>query len=220
MAICHWLNYVSISSRASVLEEGSIRYPLTEFLERQYNADVTLEKPIKIFKRRRSDFFYEIPTNNREHSLSGYIELKYVSGRTRNKKEMQLFFNDLLRLAYASTNNHRNYFIVCGGSYDFVSNFEVIRTTPKKGIEPKSSREKKDGKPQGKYSEWFPFRKDETVIIPLQGEFYDAFVDEYKPEETIPAPEIEMVAKYPNDTKTMKCAVAIWHVRQTSKERT
>ena len=43
-AIYYWLNYQHSISRSDILLESSVRYPLVEFVERQLQIEVKLEK--------------------------------------------------------------------------------------------------------------------------------------------------------------------------------
>jgi len=180
MAIGHWMNYLHSVSSTLLLIESSIRFPLVEFFERRANAAITLEKPHPSLKRKRVDFYFEIPKTINGHingCIDGYIEMKYIKGATRTKEEKQRIFNDLVRLALINGEDQFNIFIAVGAREDFIANFISIKNKYKVV----QDRQKPNNRPQGVYSKWFSFKQGTAKQFNAQGTLYwKPFLQEYK----------------------------------------
>jgi hypothetical protein len=58
-AVQWWMSYTSAVGRSYVLAESSIKYPLTEYLERTSPNEIKLEYPHPKLKKRRIDICFE-----------------------------------------------------------------------------------------------------------------------------------------------------------------
>ena len=181
-AIHHWLSYVSLCTNTNLLAENSVRYPFVEYLERKCGAAVVLEKKLSGFSDRHLDFWFRVKNDILN------VELKYTSKATRGNKEVQRVFDDLIRLSLALRDkpNARSFFIMCGETITFNTNFKSIVDGRK--YENKRIRQDKDGsivedKPSGPYANWFGFSQDEEIVIDLSENdnlsHTRAFVDTY-----------------------------------------
>lgn len=103
--IYYWLNYHNTVSKSNVLIESSIRYPLTEYLERRLGTEVYLEEPHPIFSGLHYDFKYKCGNIQRN------IELKYLHDYSNRSAEFKRYFDDLVRLAVLKG---INCFVLCG----------------------------------------------------------------------------------------------------------
>lgn len=125
-AIHYWLNYTCKVSRVDLLAESSIRFPLMEYIERYLEAETCY------LERKYEDFLSEDIFNAHKYidvmwekgNTEYLIELKYISKHTKQDKEKQRFFNDLVRLSLAlklskDGKQRKCYFLVCGDAQCF-----------------------------------------------------------------------------------------------------
>lgn len=103
--VFYWLNYHYIVSKSNVLIESSIRFPLTEYIERRLGKKVVLEAEHPVFQGLHYDFNYKIGNIQRN------IELKYLHDYSDREAEYKRYFDDIVRLAVLEG---KNYFILCG----------------------------------------------------------------------------------------------------------
>lgn len=178
-AIHHWLCYISLCTNSNLLAENSVRYPFAEYLERKCGAVVDLEKKHPVFPGRHIDFRFKV-----NKSLL-FVELKYTSKATRGRKEIQRVFNDLIRLSLALRDkpHAKSYFIMCGDTVTFNTNFRRIidGRTLKNRIRQDGDSSAVNDTPSGAYAQWFGFRKDDEVVIEFANNrtYVNAFLDEY-----------------------------------------
>lgn len=137
-------------SKTEILAESSIRYPLLEYVERR-RPDLTaqLEYKHQTFLRKRCDLLLE------DKNDKSVFEFKYVNDRTRNL--FQDYFDDILRLHYMSIKGYKSYFIVCGNSFNFNTEF--------RSVIPKASKilSKKKRSPKGIFSQCLSFNTKNTI---------------------------------------------------------
>lgn len=218
-AIHYWLSYVSLCSNSNLLAENSVRYPFVEFLERKCGTAINLEKQHELFPERHIDFCFEYG----KYAL--FVELKYASKYTRGKAEKQRVFNDLVRLALMVNVNSKNkgFFIMCGDTQTFTVNFMRIvdgRKVNKNKLRQDREKTASEIEPQGEYSEWFGFEKDEEKNIQLKGNCWaDTFMQDYfgkeaeKQEIEFSAIKTKRAAFLPAKNQTSRShTVAIWEV--------
>ena len=114
-----------------ILSESSVRMPISDYLA-QYSGEVVLEKNIDAFKQRKFDLFFE------RNGCSNYFEFKYVQpDYTKTGKEIQRFFNDLLRLKVMAQKWQTECFlVVCGSKKDFFNEFMGNKGIDKNAFNP------------------------------------------------------------------------------------
>lgn len=154
-AVQYWLSYWDTVSRSNILQEGSLRYSISEVIERKYNGMCVLELPHPCFKNRNIDITwsddikddaifeeftkrgFERKANNqltdaidKLYQNSDVIECKVVSKHTEYKSEIQRIFNDLCRLYFYKLRypKRRAFFLLSGGSelFNSIKNGELI----------------------------------------------------------------------------------------------
>ncbi len=201
-SIFHWLNYVETVSKSQLLLESSVRYPLAEYIERQVQAEVTLEEPHPRFDGHFLDFVYK--KNKRLRN----IELKFLHEYSNDTNERQRIFNDLIRL---SVLKDKGYFILCGNKVDFNN---IIAYTP----EVIDGKNMPDGrvvrsKRRNDFSKWLPleYNKEplsfQTASFPRYiqrfSNYYNSFPDELE------VVNVQLAAKCDRDASQV---VYIWRV--------
>lgn len=125
-AVSAWLEYqYSVSKTSDLVAESSIRFPLTEYLERNTNnRNICLEKPHKRFPRRRIDFYWECKNEKGKRYVKNFLELKYLRRDSGSAEEIQRIANDIFRLVRIPTKATK-YFMLCG-------NFDTFDKTLRK----------------------------------------------------------------------------------------
>ena len=184
-----WLVYADTVSQADLLAESSIRYPLSEYLERRMQCICELEKAHPIFWDRRIDFLWKDKLETQY-----YMELKFVRDDTTHKDETQRIFNDIYRQScILEEKKGRCLFVMCGEANLFKSQFsESIAITRKRGRPRKAPVPQNAlippndaGQPQEHiYRSWFSFDnqnpektiKDENENQP----YFNTFCKTYK----------------------------------------
>ena len=193
-AVFHWLCYIQMASRCNILAESSIKYPFVECLERMGYEKIHLEARHPIFLSRYMDLFCGNITDEEHIAILDddakvYVEFKYVRTDTRERKEQQRIFDDVLRL-YQVKHKHPDtfcYFIITGDTVTFESCFRSI----KKPAQTKSTIEEtpfnqSPERPiaQGIYSEWFSFNIDVNQgykeITLHNNTYFQEFLKKYK----------------------------------------
>ena len=180
-SVIHWMNYVSAVGRNYIINESTIKIPVTEYLE-VTGISPELEFGHPSFKQRRMDLKFKDSYANIDYA----VEFKYVKGdSTRDLAERKRVFNDLMRLHFFLDTDRKGYFLICGIQEDFKLSFENLDLTPGY-VSPKSKTAKKI-KPSSFYSLWFsfdelsPIKKIELGNLDLNyKKVYDAFMDEYE----------------------------------------
>lgn len=155
-SVHHWLSYVDKVSRTNLLLESSLRYAISEFVERKMHETCLLEQKHPHFPSRPIDFMWSIQkldlcldeSNNlkvlcedgtQNEAIDkiledGYVlECKYASAATNGAHERQRIFNDLCRLYYVLEHypNAHAMFMMAGEISDFESHFQYARTSKK-----------------------------------------------------------------------------------------
>jgi|GEM_PF-1435318 hypothetical protein len=203
-AVMLWLSYISAIGREYVLNEGAIRFPVAEYLERSNVDGIELEfSHPKLFKKRFDLFF-------KNKNVKNVFEFKYIkNGSTRNTDEKQRVFNDLMRLHLYLEETNKGYFLICGDRRQFISNFQKMNPPPKDKIDGdkfllKDTAEQKSifEDSLGFYTEWFSFdykKRDREIVLKAENEykeFYETFENEYtKPFEEKTKEKLELPKK-------------------------
>lgn len=155
-AVHHWLSYVDKVSRTNLLLESSLRYAISEFVERKMHETCLLEQKHPHFVSRPIDFMWPMEDLNfqidgnalkvicddgtqcdaKEKILeSGYVlECKYAGAATNGSHERQRIFNDLCRLYYVIEHypNVHAMFMMAGDITDFKDYFQDSKPIQKK----------------------------------------------------------------------------------------
>lgn len=240
-----YINTVTILTRQ--IEESTIRYPISDYVERRINvSDAEFEHTMEGFPSKKNDFFFEIPED--KHFV---FEFKYVKGPSEKRKKInyqldfQLYFNDLVRLAYLNKEyKYRSFFLIAGASYDFLTFLvrDGMNEPPKIGEIENNTR-----MPKGRFSDYLlsfdtseeePKRlfdasqlyhktKDLKTIydkpnktIKKKEYFYKNFLKKYTNDEIIFPPKyygIETTLVALLNDETDKQSVGIWEVNYKSK---
>lgn len=127
----YWANYICAVQRGKILNEGSIKYGISEYLVASENIhsnrnatsenqplikEVEFEKSHDVFKRRRSDLYFEVYENGQ--TIETYFEFKYLKGYTLPTEENNRYIDDFFRLASLLKNKSKCecYFMLVGNS--------------------------------------------------------------------------------------------------------
>ena len=125
-SVIHWMNYVSAVGRNYIINESTIKIPVTEYLE-VTGISPELEFGHPSFKQRRMDLKFKDSYANIDYA----VEFKYVKGdSTRDLAERKRVFNDLMRLHFFLDTDRKGYFLICGIQEDFKLSFENLDLTP------------------------------------------------------------------------------------------
>ncbi|MBQ3609057.1 MAG: hypothetical protein IJA03_03325 [Bacteroidaceae bacterium] len=105
----YWANYISAVKRDRILNEGSIKYGISEYLVASENLSskrvstgqpriekVIFEESHDIFKKRRSDLLIEVSEGETTKNI--FFEFKYIK-KTINRNEINRYIDDIFRLA-------------------------------------------------------------------------------------------------------------------------
>lgn len=119
-AVYAYLSYVNtVSDFTRLLDESSIKNPFVEYLERKLQVKILeLEHNLEDFNSKRADVAFTFQGEK-------YVfEFKYISADANNnqtkKPNFQLYFNDVMRLAYLHKEyKYHSYFLVCGDRINF-----------------------------------------------------------------------------------------------------
>ncbi len=181
-SVIWWLNYISSVGREYIFNESSLKFPVTDHLERFFRENIRVEFEHPLLKNRKIDLYYY----DKENIIENAIEFKYVlEDSTRDAGERKRIFYDLMRMYLFSDTKKRGYFLICGNETDFKTSFKNLNLKPTFPI-----TQIQAGKPISLtidfYSEWFSFdekAKDRTIDLskqePLYKTVYDSFVTEY-----------------------------------------
>jgi len=199
-AIFYWLNYQHSVSRSDILLESSVRYPLVEYIERQLQIEVKLEKLYDDLGKRRVDFSFDFRGNGCN------IELKFLSKYTSSDIQHQFIFNDLLRLSILKG---VNYFVLCGSSEHFLRRFKYAPVKIEKGKVPDTNYSER--LPNTEFAEWFPFESQNPKRLILTDlKRLDCFEKSYGIiHDRIKSLEVELVACSDNQCPQV---VYVWKV--------
>lgn len=126
-ALQHWACYICDVNRSQILNEGSIKYAISEYLEiakvikpENINSlapiisDYKFEYTHPIFVSRSIDLKINYKANNTDRE--SYYEFKYARERNISKSESARFIDDIFRLASIVVNgtNNEAYFLLMG----------------------------------------------------------------------------------------------------------
>ncbi len=234
-AIIHWASYIKKVSHCDILEESSLKYPITEYLERYKGAECALEWPHAVFKQRRIDIVWNNKTDgeinleinrDKDKKWDNFLELKYAT-----TKDAQLLFNDLCRLYYLKKKfpESRCYFLYCGENDIYTQNFKTkiikeniyeerdgIRILKKEKEYPKST--------SGKLTKWFTLQMqtpNKTIEIAAGNTQYRKFLSKekgrfvfYDNNDKIDAPTFitRLIERQEDSNSNQELSVAIWEI--------
>lgn len=128
-----WLSYLQATSNCNIIAESSIKYPFVEFLERNGYEKIQLETHHPCFNTRYLDLFCGNVSDDNIAILDEdallYIEFKFVRPDTRNGKEQQRIFDDLMRLFQVKKKHPDTlcYFMITGEATLYESCFKSIK---------------------------------------------------------------------------------------------
>ena len=128
----HWSNYIFDVKRGEILNEGSIKYGISEYLVSTENfykeksrtivigqpeiKDIKFEKTHKLFKNRSVDLNFKVCEGN--DIVDVYFEFKYIKNIPLPPDERERYIFDFFRLASLakSANDEKNecYFMLVG----------------------------------------------------------------------------------------------------------
>lgn len=155
-----YLNFMSTIGRDYVIDEKTLKIPITEYLESSVIDTIKLEDPHPNFDGRSIDLTFK------DMIRKEYIafEFKFLKSTSVGKTdERDRIFADLLRLHYFAANtNNKAYFLMCGDKFRFNSSFvkqeridTFFKNSKTTGFE--------NPTPIGFFTEWFKFEaNDET----------------------------------------------------------
>lgn len=219
-AVYHWINYVITCGNDRLIEEHSIRYPLSEFIERKYKAEVSLEQTTTLLKSKRYDFYYQMPETRIGEGTNGYIEVKYLRDDTQYSSEINRFFADLVRLAISG--GRVNYFILFGERVKFETCFKHVGklVESEEFVKARFSGKNIEDVPYGIYSKWFGFDVKTTIDFNVDAfpENKEFFTNTHKDKEnnTIPIDGLtirtQLLAVMPKNEDKSSQVVYIWQV--------
>lgn len=169
MAILDWLNYLKRVSAGDIIEEASLKYPITEYLERKGKYICAQQVNHPVFQRKRLDIAWgksrPKPDEEGDEKWSNYIELKYAKHvNIRNVTD------DLFRLYFVKKKHPRShcYFLLFGEKVLFNANFqrtiiekEVVLKGPN-GLTDKQEIEFK-GESEQQFAHWFTLQPAEPL---------------------------------------------------------
>ncbi len=179
----YYLCYQDRIGRDFMMDESSLKYPIADYL-------TSLEIPMSSI---RLEFEHptlfnrsiDLVTVDNTGKIERAFEFKIAKLNTKYNSEKQRIFNDLLRLwLIADSNNVPCYFLIAGTQVDFIQYFRSI-------VSQRPTTNSKDlPKPQGFYTEWFQFKKDEEKEFHVRGipgneyeKNYKEFIETYKPKD-------------------------------------
>ena len=177
----YYLCYQDRIGRDFMIDESSLKYPIADYL-------TSLEIPMSSIRIefQHPDLFNRsidlVTIENTKDKIESAFEFKIARQNTKYKPEQERIFNDLLRLhLIADSCKIPCYFLIAGTQIDFIQYFRSIVT------ERPTANIRDLPKPQGFYTEWFKFKKDEERVFEVKSvsgnkyeEIYRAFIKTYK----------------------------------------
>lgn len=133
-SMTHWANYISNVRREDILNEGSIKYGISEYLVSSTgllsNRDnitspkiekINFEYTHPIFSSKRLDLYFQesFTSNGKSEKQDIYIEFKFMRKKGFTQSDCKLYIYDLLRLASIRRNESdstRAFFMLVGNS--------------------------------------------------------------------------------------------------------
>ena len=196
-SVTYWLSYQDKIGRGFMIQESALKYPVADYLTGIGIplVEIQLEFLHPELKNRRIDVVTtDNPTDIADYKILTAFEFKMVQVTTKDITEKTRVFNDLMRMyLVASKHFSESYFMIFGKHGDYIKYFRNI--TDKN---PKNNRQDIPDEPEGFYTEWFGFRKNEirtfNIENPTHGEYgdiYHNFLETYearpgKPTLTLP----------------------------------
>ena len=174
-AIAHWLGFQEKIGRSFMMNEDAIKYPLADYLVNDggFNLDVIeLQHAHPNFSKRLIDL--TILDSPKSSIIKNAFELKLAKPETRQAKEQQRIFNDIIRMHLArKSSTEECYFIITGKSVYFERDFKNFEINSEKF-----------------YHKWFSFVKNkdhkflvktetETIYKNIYAEFKNKYKDNY-----------------------------------------
>ena len=116
MTILDWLNYINRISVGDLIDEDSLKYPITEYLERKEKQVCSQQETHPVFKKKRIDIAWDELSKIQEiesgkEPWGNYIELKYVKHISITNVTDDLFRLFYIKKRYPSS---KCYFLVFG----------------------------------------------------------------------------------------------------------
>lgn len=159
-SMTHWANYIFNVWREDILNEGSIKYGISEYLvsskgllsNRDNGTSSKIEK-IKfeythpIFKSKRLDLYFQesFTSNGKSEKQNIYIEFKFMRINGFTKDHCKYYIYDLLRLASIRINkldSTRAFFMLVGNSEQIKEELKCKKDESKRiNIKPKKADE-------------------------------------------------------------------------------
>lgn len=153
-----YLNFMSTIGRDYVIDEKTLKIPITEYLESSVIESIKLEDSHPNFDGRSLDLTFK-DTKRKEHVAFEFKFLKSTSVGKTNERDR--IFADLLRLHYfAGNSDNKAYFLMCGDKMRFNSSF-VKQERIDAFFKNSKTTGFKNPKPIGFFTEWFRFEANE-----------------------------------------------------------
>lgn len=172
-AISHWLGYQDKIGRSFMMNEDAIKYPLSDYLVNHGGHDlksIELQRPHPNFSTRLIDVAI---IDSGVSSIKNAFELKLAKSATRQAKEQQRIFNDIIRMHITNkSSSDKCFFIITGKSTHFERDFYNFEINGLKF-----------------YHKWFSFKKGATNTFNVKTESEKKYKDIYE----------EFVSKYENN---------------------
>lgn len=123
----YWANYIWAVKRDKIINEGAIKYGISEYLVASENMmanrlaigqpeilNVQFEQTHKVFKRKRTDLHFDVIDGNKRNTI--FFEFKYLRELPLPRHEINRYINDFFRLAALSKleNTHECFFMLMG----------------------------------------------------------------------------------------------------------
>lgn len=126
MTILDWLNYINRISVGDLIDEDSLKYPITEYLERKEKQVCSQQETHPVFKRKRIDIAWDKLSKIKkiesgEVPWGNFIELKFVKNIS-----VENVTDDLFRLYYIKRRYPKSkcYFLLFGEKSMFKVKFQ------------------------------------------------------------------------------------------------
>ena len=116
----HWTNYIFDVKWGDIINEGAIRYGISEYLVATENfhkekvldigqpkiKDIKFEQVHKIFEKRSVDLYLNVSEG--EDDIDVFFEFKYITKCPLPSNESDRYINDLFRLASLAKLSNEN----------------------------------------------------------------------------------------------------------------
>ena len=162
MTILDWLNYINRISVGDLIDEDSLKYPFTEYLERKEKQVCSQQEIHPIFKRKRIDIAWDKLSKIKkiesgQKPWGNYIELKYAKNISIKNVTDDLFRLYYIKKAYPKS---KCYFLLFGEKSLFKVKFQdyIIKREEKieHSIDINETREiEYSGEQEDSFAHWF-----------------------------------------------------------------